>query len=136
MSMRSTLRRLGAVLLALASCRALGEESMPADPSLCVELASVVSGLPLPPDARPATPQPDDGCVFTTSLIEPQLFDFYTHQLQADGWQRVAPTEAMVTLPRQIWRRDERELIVECQGLNRQSRTMVSLILKDLSTDQ
>jgi hypothetical protein len=69
---------------------------------------------------------------FATQMIEPELFDFYGAWLREQGWRRQAPTEAMVTLPHQVWRRDGSELLIEIRGLDDQGRTVVWLqVLKE-----
>jgi hypothetical protein len=68
---------------------------------------------------------------FATSTIEPELFDFYAAWLRPQGWRQQAPTEAMVTLPHQVWRKDEVELLIEIQGWDEQTRTVVWMKLKD-----
>jgi len=81
--------------------------------------------FPLPEDADlvPVVEGFDLG--FTTDLIEPEVFDFYAARLRDQGWQQQAPTEALVTLPHQIWRNDGTELLIEIEGLDEQSRTIV-----------
>ena len=126
-SIQRTLAFVGAVSLALTSCRLLQLESTAAEHLLCSEVTVVAADLSLPDDAEPAASQPDEGCVFATNLIEPQLFDFYTHWLQENGWRRQAPTEAMTTLPHQVWRRDGVELRIEIQGTDDRGRSLVWL---------
>jgi len=87
----------------------------------------VAADLPLPNDAEPAASQPEEGCVFTSSQIEPQLFDFYTQRLQENGWRRQAPTEATLTLPHQVWRKHGLELRIGIRGTDEQDRTIVQL---------
>lgn len=117
----------GAVSLALTGCRALDRKATPDEGLPCSDVAVLAADLPLPDDAEPAASQPDEGCVFATSLIEPQLFDFYTHRLQENGWRRQAPTEAMITLPHQVWQKDGVELRIEIRGIDDKDRTVVRL---------
>jgi hypothetical protein len=62
-------------------------------------------------------------------MIEPELFDAYATRLEEEGWQQEAPTEAMVTLPHQVWRQGNAQLLIEIQGLDDQDRTVVFLRL-------
>jgi hypothetical protein len=126
-TIRGTFALAGAISLALAGCRAVEGEPTADERLPCSNIAAVVADLPLPEDAEAAAYQPDEGCVFATNLIEPQLFDFYTRRLQENGWRRQAPTEAMVTLPHQVWGRDDVELRIEIQGLDDQDRILVWL---------
>jgi len=61
---------------------------------------------------------------FATRMIEPELFDFYGRWLRQQGWSQQAPTEAMVTLPRQRWRKDGVELLIELHPPDEQGRTV------------
>jgi hypothetical protein len=83
--------------------------------------------IPLPDDAEtiPVVEGIDLG--FATSMIEPEVFDFYVGWLNDHGWQQQAPTEAMVTLPHQRWRKGGAELLIEIRGLDEQGRTVVWL---------
>ena len=58
------------------------------------------------------------------------LFDAYGAWFREQGWQQQAPTEAMVTLPHQLWRKDGAEFLMEIQGLDEQDRTIVWLQLE------
>lgn len=86
--------------------------------------------LPRPADAQPF--EVADGSVsgFTTGMREPELFDFYAARLAERGWERQAPTEPRVTLPRQVWLRDGAELQIDIGGLTELGRTVVWLRLK------
>lgn len=81
--------------------------------------------FPLPNDAEivPVVEGYDYG--FATTMTEPEVFDAYAAWLLEQGWQQQAPTEAMVTLPHQTWRKDGAEFLIEIQGLDEQSRTVV-----------
>lgn len=127
MSICRELALLSAVSLTLTGCLAAGKDSMEHEHLLCSEILVVIGNLPLPADAEPAASQPEHGCAFATHMIEPELFDFYTHRLQANGWRRQAPTEAMVGLPHQVWRRHGVELRIEIQGIDYRDRTLVWL---------
>lgn len=87
--------------------------------------AAFWDAFPLPDDAEvvPVVEGYDLG--FATALSEPQVFDYYAAWLRQQGWQQQAPTEAMQTLPHQVWRKDGAELLIEIQGLDEQGRTVV-----------
>jgi hypothetical protein len=82
--------------------------------------------FPLPDDAELIPPPDGYGLAFDTAMVEPELFDFYTEHLQDEGWSRQAPTEAMITLPHQRWRKDGVDLIIELQSVNEAGRTIVA----------
>jgi hypothetical protein len=84
-------------------------------------------GFPLPEDAETLAPGEGFDVGFATSMIEPDLFDFYAGWLREQGWSQQAPTEAMITLPRQRWRRANVELLIELQPLDEKGRTVVWL---------
>lgn len=81
--------------------------------------------LPLPEDAEDLTPGQGFDLGFATRMIEPELFDFYAAWLRQQGWRQQAPTEAMVTPPHQVWRKDKAELLIEIRGLDEKGRTVV-----------
>jgi hypothetical protein len=83
------------------------------------------STFPLPDDAAgtPVIDLYDLG--FYTSMVEPELFDYYAGWLKAQGWQQQAPTEAMITQPHQVWRRDQEEFLIEIVGMDDEGRTLV-----------
>jgi len=87
--------------------------------------------LPRPDDAEivPVVEGVDLG--FATGMIEPEVFDFYAAWLTDQGWRQQAPTEAMVTLPHQVWRKDAAELLIEIRGLDEQGRTVVWLQVEE-----
>ena len=87
--------------------------------------AAFWESFPLPEDAElvPVVEGFDIG--FATGMIEPELFDFYAAWLEEQGWSQQAPTEAMITLPHQRWRKDGVELLIELQPLDEQGRTVV-----------
>lgn len=87
--------------------------------------ATFWKSFPLPEDAElvPVVEGFDIG--FATGMIEPELFDFYARWLREQGWSQQAPTEAMITLPHQRWRKDGVELLIELQPLDEQGRTVV-----------
>jgi hypothetical protein len=86
--------------------------------------------FPLPDDAEivPVVEGFDLG--FATAMVEPEVFDAYAAWLREQSWQQQAPTEAMITLPHQSWRKDGAELLIEIQGLDDQGRTIVWLRLE------
>lgn len=127
-------RRLGPfwILLLLVTCSTWGclpRETPTRPPESASGFDELVfwERLPLPDDAetRPVVEGVDLG--FATRMIEPELFDFYATWLEEQGWQQQAPTEAMVTLPHQRWRKGGAELLIEIQGLDGQGRTVVWL---------
>ena len=66
-----------------------------------------------------------------TGMIEPELFDFYAAWLRCEGWQRQAPTEAVVGLPHQAWQKETLDLLIEIRGLDEQGNTVVWFQLKE-----
>ena len=87
--------------------------------------------FPLPDDAEivPVTEGFDLG--FVVEMVEPELFDFYARWLQNRGWQQQAPTEAMVTLPHQRWRKAGYELLIEIEGVDDQNHLIVWVLLRE-----
>jgi hypothetical protein len=85
--------------------------------------------FPLPEDAELVEVIEGYDLGFSTAMVEPELFDAYAARLEEDGWQQQAPTEAMVTLPHQLWRQGNAQLLIEIQGLDDQDRTVVFLRL-------
>lgn len=84
-----------------------------------------LDSFPLPDDAELVeVPDSFDGG-FATSMTEPELFEAYGEWLMDQGWTQQAPTEAMVTLPHQVWRTEGGELLMEIQGLDDQDRTVM-----------
>jgi hypothetical protein len=83
--------------------------------------------LPQPEDAEAVEVGAGFDLGFATGMIESQVFDFYATWLSEQGWRRQAPTEAMVTLPRQVWRGNGAELLIEVQGLDEPGRSVVWL---------
>ena len=125
--------------LILASVVQCGPE--PASGDLLVTVSSsdekrVVGSLPRPDDADPVQVSEGLGWGFTTSLIEPELFDFYTESLEERGWRRQAPTEAVVAPPHQVWRKNQYRLLIEIQGIDEHGRTIVWLQLEDMGRAQ
>ncbi len=109
-------------LLVLSGC------SLPVTPTptpTAFDEATFWKSFPLPEDAElvPVVEGFDIG--FATGMIEPELFDFYAAWLEEQGWSQQAPTEAMITLPHQRWRKDGVELLIELQPLDEQGRTVV-----------
>jgi hypothetical protein len=94
--------------------------------------AAFWESLPLPDDAEVIPVVEGIGLGFTTRMAEPELFDLYAMWLDQEGWKRQAPTEAMVTLPHQRWRRNGTELLIEIRGVDEQDRTIVWLQLNDV----
>jgi hypothetical protein len=115
-------------LLALAwGCEA---RVTPADPTANEAGFNEVTfweSLPRPDDAKGVEVGEGFDLGFVTQMIEPELFDLYAAYLREQGWRRQAPTEAMVTLPHQTWRKDGVELLIEIQGLDEEGRTIVWL---------
>lgn len=87
--------------------------------------------LPLPDDAQCVPVGEGYHLGFATRMIEPELFEFYAAWLRQHGWRQQAPTEAMVTLPHQVWRREGAELLIEIRGLDEKGRTVVWLQAKE-----
>jgi len=87
--------------------------------------ASFWKSFPLPEDAELAPVVEDFDIGFATAMIEPELFDFYAAWLEEQGWNQQAPTEAMITLPHQRWRKEGVELLIELQPLDEKGRTVV-----------
>jgi hypothetical protein len=81
--------------------------------------------LPLPDDAESVPVGEGIDLGFATRMVEPELFDFYAAWLSDHGWRQQAPTEAMVTLPHQVWRKEGAELLIEIQGLDEEGNTVV-----------
>jgi hypothetical protein len=81
--------------------------------------------FPVPDDAEgtPVTDDYDGG--FLTSMTEPEIFEAYAQWLTEEGWQQQAPVEATETVPRQIWRTDGAELLIEIPGVDTEGRTFV-----------
>jgi len=83
--------------------------------------------LPLPQDAETLPAGEGFDMAFATTLVEPALFDFYANWLTEQGWSQQAPTEAMITLPHQRWRKDGVELLIELQPPDEKGRTVAWL---------
>ena len=81
--------------------------------------------FPVPEDAE-GTPVTDnyDGA-FLTAMSEPEIFQAYAQWLTEQGWQQQAPTEAMESIPHQVWRIEGAELLIEIPGIDEQGRTIV-----------
>jgi hypothetical protein len=58
-------------------------------------------------------------------------FDVYAAWLNEQGWRRQALTDATVTLPHQVWRKDGAEPLIEIRGLDEQGRTVVWLQVEE-----
>jgi hypothetical protein len=81
--------------------------------------------FPVPEDAE-GTPVPDDyDGGFLTAMSEPEIFEAYTEWLTEEGWQQLAPLEAMGTIPHQVWRTEGAELLIEIPGVDEQGSTIV-----------
>jgi hypothetical protein len=93
------------------------------------------TSFPLPQDADIVPAVEGIDLAYTTRLVEPQVFDFYSDWLESQGWDQQAPTEAMVTLPNQRWRKDVAELHIEIPGQDTTGRTEVWVQLAFLTTD-
>jgi hypothetical protein len=87
--------------------------------------------LPRPDDSEGVEVGAGFDLGFATGMIEPEVFDFYATWLREQGWQQQAPTEAMVTLPHQTWRKDETELLIEIRGLDELGRVVVWLQVEE-----
>ena len=79
----------------------------------------------MPEDAEgtPVTDDYDGG--FLTAMSEPEIFEAYAEWLTEEGWQQLAPIEAMETIPHQVWRTEGAELLIEIPGVDEQGRTIV-----------
>ena len=122
------------VTLLLASIWGCASEVTLGDPTSDeAELDEVTfwENLPRPEDAIDVEAAQEFDLGFVTQMVEPELFDFYATRLQELGWQQQAPTEAMITLPHQIWRKGGAELVIEIRGLDEQGRTIVWLKLEE-----
>jgi len=96
----------------------------------------VLEAVPRPDDADPVPVSQGFDWGFTTRLIEPELFDFYTESLEDGGWRRQAPTEAVVAPPHQVWRKNQYRLLIEIHGVDERGRTIVWLQVADVDRDQ
>jgi hypothetical protein len=81
--------------------------------------------LPAPDDAEGVEVIEGYDVGFVTAMTEPEVFDAYAGVLSEQGWQQQAPTEAMETLPHQVWRTEGAELLIEIRGLDTEGRTIV-----------
>jgi len=81
--------------------------------------------FPVPDDAEgmPVLDDYDGG--FLTAMTEPEVFEAYAEWLTEQGWQQQAPTEAMESIPHQVWRTEGAELLIEIPGVDGQGRTIV-----------
>ena len=95
--------------------------------------ASVLQSLPRPDDAKPVQISQGYNQGYATRMVEPEVFDLYAAWLADHGWQRQAPTEAYITLPHQLWRKDGLELLVALQPADDDGRTIVWLKITDLA---
>ena len=109
------------MLTLLAICGCGGRPT----PTTSTEKATFWESLPQPNDAQRVEPGKRFDLGLTTGMIEPEVFDFYATWLREQGWRRQAPTEAMITLPHQIWRKDGARLLIEIRGLDEEGRTVV-----------
>jgi hypothetical protein len=115
------------LLVAAWGCEAKGTPADPTKTETDFDESSFWESLPRPDDAERVSVGDGFDLGFSTRMIEPELFEFYAAWLREQGWRRQAPTEAMVTMPHQVWRRDGRELLIEIRGLDDQGRTVVWL---------
>jgi hypothetical protein len=83
------------------------------------------SELPAPDDAEGVEVLEGYDVGFVTAMTEPEIFDAYASVLGEQGWQQQAPTEAMETLPHQVWRTEGAELLIEIRGMDTEGRTIV-----------
>jgi hypothetical protein len=88
--------------------------------------------FPVPDDAEPVEVVEGYDYGFVTAMIEPDLFEAYGAWFREQGWQQQAPTEAMVTLPHQLWRKDGAEFLIEIQGVDEEGLTVVWLQLETI----
>jgi len=132
---RRTLKQLSILLVLLFvlawGCLPHEMSRNPTETASTVNEAALWNSLPLPDDAEIISVAEGVNLGFVTSMLEPELFDFYTVWLKDQGWRRQAPTEAMVTLPHQRWRKDAAELLIEIQGLDERGRTIVWLQVEE-----
>ena len=115
------------VLCTVGACGGKEDRASPTKTGAGYDEASLWGTLPLPADAERAEVGKGFDVGLSTRMIEPELFDFYASWLSEHGWREQAPTEAMVTLPHQTWRKDEVELLIEIRGLDDRNRTVVWL---------
>jgi hypothetical protein len=120
------------LLLSAWGCTTRGTPAAPTEGGTAFDERSLWESLPRPDDAEVVEVGEGFDLGLATHMIEPELFDFYATWLGVQGWQEQAPTEAMITLPHQTWRKDGVELLIELQGLDEQGRTIVWLQAKEL----
>jgi hypothetical protein len=119
------------LLLSAWGCTTGSKPAGPAESGTGFDEQSFWERLPRPDDAEVVEVGEGFDLGLATRMIEPELFDFYATWLGEQGWQEQAPTEAMVTLPHQTWRKDGVELLIELQGLDEQGRTIVWLQVEE-----
>jgi hypothetical protein len=91
--------------------------------------AAFWESLPMPDDATLVPARQNYGLAFVTGMAEPELFDFYAQWLRGRDWNQQAPTEAMVTLPHQRWRKGDVELLIELEAMDEQERSVVRFLV-------
>lgn len=117
------------VLGSASACTGDGEATSAGEKAAPFDETEFWASLPRPADAEGSEVGEEFDEGFTTALVEPALFDFYSGWLSEHGWQQQAPTEAMASLPHQVWQKDGLKLLIELGGLNEQGRTIVRLQL-------
>jgi len=98
---------------------------IPASGAVPFDAEAFWNELPAPDDAEGVEVLEGYDAGFVTAMTEPEIFDAYAGLLSEQGWQQQAPTEAMETLPHQIWRTEGAELLIEIRGLDADGRTIV-----------
>jgi hypothetical protein len=122
---------LACLLISACGCAARRTPADPTESGVAFDEQSFWESLPRPEDAQSVEVGEGFDLGFVTRMIEPEMFDFYASWLQEHGWRRQAPTEARVTLPRQIWRKDGAEMLIEIRGLDEEGHTVVWLQVQD-----
>jgi hypothetical protein len=117
--------------LVISACVSRGTLPKPTASGIGFDEESFFEDLPRPEDAQSVEVGEGYDLGFASGMIEPELFDFYATWLQEHGWRQQAPTEAMITLPHQVWRKDGTELLIEIQGLDEGGHTVVWLQLEE-----
>jgi hypothetical protein len=123
---------LACLLVSVWGCAGAGAPAGPAEGATGFDETSFWEGLPRPDGAQAVEVSQGFDLGLVTGMVEPELFDFYATWLRERGWQEQAPTEAMMTLPRKVWRKDGVELLIEIQGLDDQGRTVVWFRVEEL----
>jgi len=124
MPMRGRLITIALLTILLLSTGCTPPRPQPATPAPAFDEAAFWESLPLPENATVVPAGQHYGLAFATDMGEPELFEFYAPWLREQGWSQQAPTEAMVTLPHQRWRKGDVELLIELQPVDEQGRSV------------